>query len=132
MRWFMANAFVLLFQPQAIAQEKLTLQECQVIEKHDMKMTVCVETDEKRALRKAACSLVQAGICWGNAVSAPLMVIALPLVKLAKDRGAFRDQGECEEIARDAGRLAAVLGPEANIAGVLAGLCGECVCRAVY
>jgi hypothetical protein len=104
--------------------------ECQAIELPDQKMTIC--TEPKRGFRAAACSIVVAGLCWSNGVSAPLMGIALPIVKAAKDRGAFRDQGECEEIARDAGRLGGLLGTEGSIAGTLAGICGECVCRAVY
>jgi hypothetical protein len=106
--------------------------ECQAIELPDQKMTVCIERKGERRLRDAACSIVVAGLCWSNAVSAPLMGIALPIVKLAKGRGAFRDQGECEEIARDAGRLGGLLGSEGSIAGALAGKCGECVCRAAY
>ncbi|MCK1302942.1 hypothetical protein IVB33_29065 [Bradyrhizobium sp. 24] len=103
---------------------------CQAIELDDQKITVCIEPKREMLLGGPACGFVAAGVCWSNTVSAPVMAAALPLVKAAKDRGAFRDQGECEEIARDAGRLGGIVG--GSIAGALAGQCGECVCRAAY
>ncbi|NKM65297.1 hypothetical protein GFL58_30745 [Rhizobium leguminosarum bv. viciae] len=123
---------------QAIAQEPLirdgsvrTLP-CKVIEFPTQRITVCAEDKGIRTSRDPACGFVEAGLCWGNTVTAPLMVVALPIVKAAKDKGMFRDLGECEEVARDVGRLGGILGAESAIAGVIAGACGECVCRAAY
>lgn len=116
-------------EEQGIPNTKITPVPCQIIVTPETKMTVCIEGKETRG---AACNAIEAGLCWSNGVTAPPMGLALPLVKAAKDAGKFRDLGECEEVARDAGRLAGILGPEASIAGVIAGKCGECVCRAAY
>jgi hypothetical protein len=109
---------------------------CQVIDLPDQKITVCIQSNGVQGSR-AACGFTQAGLCWSNAVTAPPMAVALPFVKLAKDRGMFRDQGDCEEVARDAGRLTSLLaslglGNAGSVVGLIAGACGECVCRAAY
>ncbi len=111
---------------------------CQIIELPDQKITVCTENKGVHPLLFGpACGVIQLGVCWGSATTAPAMGLALPFVKLAKDRGAFRDLGNCEEIARNSGEFAGVLasvglGNAGAVVGVLAKLCGECVCRAAY
>lgn len=77
-----------------------------------------------------ACNDFWLAACGANAVAVGAATPALPLVKLAKDHGAFRDLGECEEVARDAGRLGNIIGPAGS--SILAGKCGECVCRLAY
>jgi hypothetical protein len=80
------------------------------------------------ALAAEACTAANHLLCYGNAITAAAIVQAIPIIAAAKGR--FRDLGECEEVARDAGRLAGVIG--GGLAQALAGHCGECACDAAY
>jgi hypothetical protein len=124
-------------QEQSLAGGTIRSLPCQVIDLPDQKITVCIERKGVQASFNAACGVITAGVCWTNPAIATAMGLALPFVKLAKDRGAFRDQGHCEEVARDAGSLTSLLasfgmGNAGAVVGVIAGKCGECVCSAAY
>jgi hypothetical protein len=83
----------------------------------------------------AACSAARTLACigafnvyWGYAQLA---------MKTFKDQGHFTDQGHCEEVGRDVGELAGVIGaatgvPAVAASALVAAHCGECLCRDIY
>jgi hypothetical protein len=78
-----------------------------------------------------ACNDLKLAFCYGNAVAAPAMLATVPMAKLIKDRGGFRDLGACEEWGRTPYMMVDG-GVESSVAGIVAGTCGECACRLAF